>query len=226
MFDGTPTYEYEENWKADNKGWGTFNFDLGKPEVKSFLISNAFYFINEFHIDGLRVDAVSNMLYLNYGRNHGEWIPNIHGGNENLEAIQFIKELNDAIKNYSKGVITIAEESTSWSNVTNSTKYDGLGFDFKWNMGWMNDTLEYNELDPIYRKYDHNKLTFPMMYNHSEKFILPISHDEVVHGKKSLIDKMQGDYWNKFANLRAYMAYMYGHPGKNLCLWDVNLGSS
>ena len=224
MFDGTPTYEYEENWKADNKGWGTFNFDLGKPEVKSFLISNAFYFINEFHIDGLRVDAVSNMLYLNYGRNHGEWIPNIHGGNENLEAIQFIKELNDAIKNYSKGVITIAEESTSWPNVTNGTKYDGLGFDFKWNMGWMNDTLEYNELDPIYRKYDHNKLTFPMMYNHSEKFILPISHDEVVHGKKSLIDKMQGDYWNKFANLRAYMAYMYGHPGKKLMFMGCEFG--
>ena len=216
MFDGTPTYEYEEKWKADNKGWGTFNFDLGKPEVKSFLISNAFYFINEFHIDGLRVDAVSNMLYLNYGRNHGEWIPNIYGGNENLEAIQFIKELNEAIKTYSKGVITIAEESTSWPNVTNDTEYGGLGFDFKWNMGWMNDTLEYNELDPIYRKYHHNKLTFPMMYNHSEKFILPISHDEVVHGKKSLIDKMQGDYWNKFANLRAYMAYMYGHPGKKL----------
>ena len=224
MFDGTPTYEYEEKWKADNKGWGTFNFDLGKPEVKSFLISNAFYFINEFHIDGLRVDAVSNMLYLNYGRNHGEWIPNIYGGNENLEAIQFIKELNEAIKTYSKGVITIAEESTSWPNVTNDTEYGGLGFDFKWNMGWMNDTLEYNELDPIYRKYHHNKLTFPMMYNHSEKFILPISHDEVVHGKKSLIDKMQGDYWNKFANLRAYMAYMYGHPGKKLMFMGCEFG--
>lgn len=224
MFDGTPTYEYEEKWKADNKGWGTFNFDLGKPEVKSFLISNAFYFINEFHIDGLRVDAVSNMLYLNYGRNHGEWIPNIYGGNENLEAIQFIKELNEAIKTYSKGVITIAEESTSWPNVTNDTEYGGLGFDFKWNMGWMNDTLEYNELDPIYRKYHHNKLTFPMMYNHSEKFILPISHDEVVHGKKSLIDKMQGDYWNKFANLRAYMVYMYGHPGKKLMFMGCEFG--
>ncbi|XZK27773.1 1,4-alpha-glucan branching protein GlgB [Clostridium perfringens] len=224
MFDGTPTYEYEEKWKADNKGWGTFNFDLGKPEVKSFLISNAFYFINEFHIDGLRVDAVSNMLYLNYGRNHGEWVPNIYGGNENLEAIQFIKELNEAIKTYSKGVITIAEESTSWPNVTNDTEYGGLGFDFKWNMGWMNDTLEYNELDPIYRKYHHNKLTFPMMYNHSEKFILPISHDEVVHGKKSLIDKMQGDYWNKFANLRAYMAYMYGHPGKKLMFMGCEFG--
>ncbi|UBK40999.1 1,4-alpha-glucan branching protein GlgB [Clostridium perfringens] len=224
MFDGTQTYEYEEKWKADNKGWGTFNFDLGKPEVKSFLISNAFYFINEFHIDGLRVDAVSNMLYLNYGRNHGEWIPNIYGGNENLEAIQFIKELNEAIKTYSKGVITIAEESTSWPNVTNDTEYGGLGFDFKWNMGWMNDTLEYNELDPIYRKYHHNKLTFPMMYNHSEKFILPISHDEVVHGKKSLIDKMQGDYWNKFANLRAYMAYMYGHPGKKLMFMGCEFG--
>lgn len=224
MFDGTPTYEYEENWKANNKGWGTFNFDLGKPEVKSFLISNAFYWINEFHIDGLRVDAVSNMLYLNYGRNHGEWVPNIYGGNENLEAIQFIKELNNAIKIYSKGVITIAEESTSWPNVTNAIEYGGLGFDFKWNMGWMNDTLEYNELDSIYRKYHHNKLTFPMMYHHSEKFILPISHDEVVHGKKSLIDKMYGDYWNKFSNLRAYMAYMYGHPGKKLMFMGCEFG--
>lgn len=224
MFDGTPTYEYEEGWKADNKGWGTFNFDLGKPEVKSFLISNAFYWINEFHIDGLRVDAVSNMIYLNYGRNHGEWIPNIYGGSENLEAIQFIKEFNEAIKLYNTGVFTIAEESTAWPNVTNAVEYGGLGFDFKWNMGWMNDTLEYNELDPIYRKYHHNKLTFPMMYHHSEKFILPISHDEVVHGKKSLLDKMYGDYWNKFSNLRAYMGYMYGHPGKKLMFMGCEFG--
>lgn len=224
MFDGTPTYEYEEGWKADNKGWGTFNFDLGKPEVKSFLISNAFYWINEFHIDGLRVDAVSNMIYLNYGRNHGEWIPNIYGGSENLEAIQFIKEFNEAIKLYNTGVFTIAEESTAWPNVTNAVEYGGLGFDFKWNMGWMNDTLEYNELDPIYRKYHHNKLTFPMMYHHSEKFILPISHDEVVHGKKSLLDKMHGDYWNKFSNLRAYMGYMYGHPGKKLIFMGCEFG--
>ncbi|HHD2754167.1 TPA: 1,4-alpha-glucan branching protein GlgB [Clostridium perfringens] len=224
MFDGTPTYEYEEGWKADNKGWGTFNFDLGKPEVKSFLISNAFYWINEFHIDGLRVDAVSNMIYLNYGRNHGEWIPNIYGGSENLEAIQFIKEFNEAIKLYNTGIFTIAEESTAWPNVTNAVEYGGLGFDFKWNMGWMNDTLEYNELDPIYRKYHHNKLTFPMMYHHSEKFILPISHDEVVHGKKSLLDKMYGDYWNKFSNLRAYMGYMYGHPGKKLIFMGCEFG--
>lgn len=224
MFDGTPTYEYEEGWKADNKGWGTFNFDLGKPEVKSFLISNAFYWINEFHIDGLRVDAVSNMIYLNYGRNHGEWIPNIYGGSENLEAIQFIKEFNEAIKLYNTCVFTIAEESTAWPNVTNAVEYGGLGFDFKWNMGWMNDTLEYNELDPIYRKYHHNKLTFPMMYHHSEKFILPISHDEVVHGKKSLLDKMHGDYWNKFSNLRAYMGYMYGHPGKKLMFMGCEFG--
>lgn len=224
MFDGTPTYEYEEGWKADNKGWGTFNFDLGKPEVKSFLISNAFYWINEFHIDGLRVDAVSNMIYLNYGRNHGEWIPNIYGGSENLEAIQFIKEFNEAIKLYNTGVFTIAEESTAWPNVTNAVEYGGLGFDFKWNMGWMNDTLEYNELDPIYRKYHHNKLTFPMMYHHSEKFILPISHDEVVHGKKSLLDKMHGEYWNKFSNLRAYMGYMYGHPGKKLIFMGCEFG--
>ncbi|MGG5460088.1 1,4-alpha-glucan branching protein GlgB [Clostridium sp. B9] len=224
MFDGTPTYEYEEGWKADNKGWGTFNFDLGRPEVKSFLISNALYWINEFHIDGLRVDAVSNMIYLNYGRNHGEWIPNIHGGCENLEALQFIREFNEAIKTHGGGAITIAEESTSYPNITNDVKWGGLGFDFKWNMGWMNDTLEYNELDPIYRKYHHNKLTFPMMYNHSEKFVLPISHDEVVHGKKSLVDKMSGDYWNKFANLRAYVAYMMGHPGKKLMFMGCEFG--
>ena len=224
MFDGTPTYEYEEKWKADNKGWGTFNFDLGKPEVKSFLISNAFYFINEFHIDGLRVDAVSNMLYLDYGREYGEWEPNIYGGNGNLEAIAFLKELNTIIKKEGKGAITVAEESTSWEGITKPVEEDGLGFDYKWNMGWMNDTLSYIELDPIYRKYHHNKMNFSMMYNYSEKFILPISHDEVVHGKKSLINKMWGDDWKKYAGLRLYASFMMGHPGKKLMFMGCEFG--
>ena len=190
MFDGSPTYEYEEGWKADNKGWGTCNFDLGKPEVKSFLISNALFWLREFHIDGLRVDAVSNMIYLNYGRKEGEWIPNVHGGDGCLEGIQFLKDLNIAIFSEYSNALMIAEESTSWPNVCKPIEDGGLGFNFKWNMGWMNDTLEYVELDPIYRKYHHNKLNFSMMYNYSENFILPISHDEVVHGKKSLVNKM------------------------------------
>ena len=215
-FDGTPTYEYEETWKADNKGWGTANFDLGKNEVKSFLISNAFYWIKEFHIDGLRVDAVSNMIYLNYGRKDGEWIPNIYGEDGCLEGISFIKELNMSIESNFTNILMIAEESTAWPKVTESVENGGLGFNLKWNMGWMNDTLKYIELDPIHRKHYHNKINFSIMYNYSERFVLPISHDEVVHGKKSLIDKMWGDYWNKFAGLRLYLAYMIGHPGKKL----------
>lgn len=215
-FDGTPTYEYEETWKADNKGWGTANFDLGKNEVKSFLISNAFYWIKEFHIDGLRVDAVSNMIYLNYGRKDGEWMPNIYGEDGCLEGISFIKELNMSIESNFTNILMIAEESTAWPKVTESVEKGGLGFNLKWNMGWMNDTLKYIELDPIHRKHHHNKINFSIMYNYSEKFVLPISHDEVVHGKKSLIDKMWGDYWNKFAGLRLYLAYMIGHPGKKL----------
>ena len=216
MFDGYPTYEYEELWKADNKGWGTFNFDLGKPEVKSFLYSNAYFLFEEFHIDGLRVDAVSNMIYLDYGRNYGEWIPNKYGGNGCLEGIEFLKGLNTFIFKEFNNILMIAEESTSWPNVCKPVSQGGLGFNLKWNMGWMNDTLKYIEVDPIYRKYEHNKMTFSMMYNYSENFVLPISHDEVVHGKKSLINKMWGDYWNKFAGLRLYLAYMIGHPGKKL----------
>ena len=223
MFDGSPTYEYGAWWKANNEGWGTCNFDLGRPEVKSFLFSNAMYWINEFHIDGLRVDAVSNMLYLDYGREYGEWEPNIYGGNGNLEAIAFLKELNTIIKE-GKGAITVAEESTSWEGITKPVEEDGLGFDYKWNMGWMNDTLSYIELDPIYRKYHHNKMNFSMMYNYSEKFILPISHDEVVHGKKSLINKMWGDDWKKYAGLRLYASFMMGHPGKKLMFMGCEFG--
>ncbi|EGT5619225.1 1,4-alpha-glucan branching protein GlgB [Clostridium perfringens] len=224
MFDGSPTYEYEAWWKANNEGWGTCNFDLGRPEVKSFLFSNAMYWINEFHVDGLRVDAVSNMLYLDYGREYGEWEPNIYGGNGNLEAIAFLKELNTIIKKEGKGAITVAEESTSWEGITKPVKEGGLGFDYKWNMGWMNDTLSYIELDPIYRKYHHNKMNFSMMYNYSEKFILPISHDEVVHGKKSLINKMWGDDWKKYAGLRLYASFMMGHPGKKLMFMGCEFG--
>lgn len=215
-FDGTATYEYQEEWRAENKGWGTCNFDLGRPEVQSYLISNALYWYREFHIDGLRVDAVSSILYLDYSRSYGEWVPNKHGGNGNLEAIDFLKELNKAIFAEYPTALMIAEESTSWPNVTKPTIHDGLGFNLKWNMGWMNDTLEYVEIDPKYRKNNHKNITFAMMYNHAENYLLPLSHDEVVHGKKSLVDKMWGDEWNKFAGLRTFTGYMMGHPGKKL----------
>ena len=224
MFDGTPTYEYQEAWRADNKGWGTSNFDLGRPEVKSFLISNALYWIKEFHIDGLRVDAVSNMLYLNYGKDQGEWVPNIFGDNGSLEAIQFIKELNTAVKKEAPNTMMIAEESTSWSKISKPIEEGGLGFDFKWNMGWMHDTLDYIKEDAINRKYHHNKMTFSMMYNYSENFVLPISHDEVVYGKKALVVKMWGDNWNKYAGLRLYAANMIGHPGKKLLFMGSEFG--
>lgn len=224
MFDGTPTYEYDEAWKRENKGWGTFNFDLEKPEVKSFLISNLFFWIREFHIDGIRNDAVSNMIYLSYGRENDEWYPNIYGENGNLEAIQFIKEYNTAVHEEFPTVMTIAEESTSWPKISKSVEDGGLGFNFKWNMGWMNDTLTYIKEDPLYRKYHHNKMTFSMAYNYSENFILSISHDEVVHGKGSLVNKMWGDEWNKFAGLRLYLAHMMGHPGKKLMFMGSEYG--
>ena len=215
-FDGTATYEYQEEWRAENKGWGTCNFDLGRPEVQSYLISNALYWFREFHIDGLRVDAVSSILYLDYSRQPGEWQPNKYGGNGNLEAIDFLKQLNQAVFAEYPTALMVAEESTAWPNITKPPMKDGLGFNMKWNMGWMNDTLEYVKIDPKYRKHNHRNVTFAMMYNYAENYLLPLSHDEVVHGKGSLIEKMWGDEWNKFAGLRAFMGYMMGHPGKKL----------
>ncbi len=215
-FDGGATYEYQDYRKANNQGWGTHNFDLGRNEVRSFLISNALYWIEEFHIDGLRVDAVSNIVYLDYDRKHGEWEQNVHGGNENLEAIGFLREFNWTVHHYHQGVMTIAEESSAFPKMTGSVHDGGLGFDFKWNMGWMNDTLRYIALDPIYRKHHHHLINFSMHYHYSEKFVLPISHDEVVHGKKSLVNKMWGDLWSKYAGQRLYAAFTIGHPGKKL----------
>ncbi|WP_297630640.1 1,4-alpha-glucan branching protein GlgB [uncultured Clostridium sp.] len=223
-FDGEAVYEYAEGWKAENKGWGTLNFDLGRPEVKSFLYGSAFYWVKEFHIDGFRVDAVSNMLYLSYGRNEGEWIRNEDGTDINEYAVEFIQELNILLNEKFPNILLIAEESTTWEKVSYPVKDGGLGFNYKWNMGWMNDTLEYVEIDPIYRKYDHNKMNFSMMYNYNEHFILPLSHDEVVHGKKSILDKMWGDYWTKFAGFRTYMTYMMGHPGKKLLFMGAEFG--
>jgi 1,4-alpha-glucan branching enzyme len=223
-FDGTALYEDPNPQRGWHKEWGSHIFNFGRHEVRNFLYANALYWLEEFHADGLRVDGVASMLYLDYAREHGEWSPNKYGGRENLEAVQFLQEMNATVHKRVPGVVTIAEESTSWPAVTGLTSEGGLGFNYKWNMGWMHDTLGYVEKDPLYRSYHHGQMTFSLIYAYAENYVLPISHDEVVHGKGSLLRKMPGDRWKQLANLRAYLAYMWAHPGKQLLFMGCEFG--
>jgi 1,4-alpha-glucan branching enzyme len=222
-FDGTALYEHEDPRLGEHPDWGTLIFNYGRHEVRNFLLANALYWLDEFHVDGLRVDAVASMLYLDYSRAPGQWMRNRYGGRENLEALDFLRTVNEVVRTDYPGCFTVAEESTAWPGVTKPVSEGGLGFTFKWNMGWMHDTLEYMAKDPLYRPWHHDQLTFAMMYEYSERFIMPLSHDEVVHLKKSLLDKMPGDAWRKFANLRLLLAYQWTRPGKKLVFMGTEL---
>ncbi|MEG3011224.1 MAG: 1,4-alpha-glucan branching protein GlgB [Pseudomonas sp.] len=224
QFDGTALYEYANPLEGFHQDWDTLIYNLGRTEVHGYMLASALHWLKHFHIDGLRVDAVASMLYRDYSRKAGEWVPNRHGGRENLEAIDFLRHLNDVVELEAPGALVIAEESTAWPGVSQSTQQGGLGFAYKWNMGWMHDSLHYIQQDPVYRAHHHNELSFGLVYAWSERFILPISHDEVVHGKHSLIDKMPGDRWQKFANLRAYLSFMWTHPGKKLLFMGCEFG--